>query len=109
MAGDFFRLALPELELSIEQNTENVPRDGRFHVLHRGADVGSYPNLKRAREHFQRIKEAAGFQPTVADQPRGAGAANKEHIERLLDAATSYWSQSHKFRSGGGRGGRGGV
>lgn len=109
MANDFFRMNLPDLALSIEQNTENVPQDGRFHVIHNGVDLGSYPNLKRAREHFQKIKDAAGFQAPGAEPPGGAGAANKEHIERLLDAASSYWSQSHKFRSGGGRGGRGGV
>ncbi|MSQ28394.1 MAG: hypothetical protein EXR51_09705 [Dehalococcoidia bacterium] len=107
MSDDFFRLALPAISLSIEQNTENVAHDRRFHVLHQGTDVGNYPTLKKAREHFQRLKEASGYQ--VPSSAEGGDVANKEHIERLLDAATSYWSQSHKFRSGGGRGGRGGV
>ncbi len=107
MSQNFFRLALPEMSLSIEQNTENVAHDGRFHVLHQGAEVGTYPTLKKAREQFQKLKEASGYQAPA--QAEGADVANKEHIERLLDAATSYWSQSHKFRGGGGRGGRGGV
>ena len=110
MSQDFFRLAIPEVGLSIERNTGDVPDDGKFHVLQQGNIVGSYPSLKRARPHFQKLKEEAGYHSQlVADNSAGQDLANKEHVERFLDAASSYWSQSHRYRSGGGRGGRGGV
>ncbi len=108
MADAFFRLSLPDISLAIEQNTPNVPNDGRFHVLHDGAVVASYPSLKRARDRFQQLKEEVGYQPPAPDLDPN-GLANREHIERVLDAATSYWDGSHKYRGGGGRGGRGGV
>ena len=108
VAEAFFRLALAGSGLSIEQNTENVPKDGRYHIVQNGTVVASYPSLKRARDRFQQIKEEVGYRPPSAD-PEGADKANREHIERVLDAATSYWDTSHKFRGRGGRGGRGGV
>jgi hypothetical protein len=107
MADAFFRLAIAEAGLAIEQNTENVPNDGRYHVLRDGAVVGSYPSLKRARDRVQKLKEETGFRPSTADDDQDV--ANREHIERVLDAASSYWVQSHMFRGRGGRGGRGGV
>ncbi len=110
MAEGTFRLAIPEAGLSVEQNTELVPHDGRFHVLRDGKPVGSFPNLKKAREKLQQLKDEVGYDPQQAIDDRSAEQkANAEHVERLLDAASSYWSQSHKHRGGGGRGGRGGV
>ncbi len=107
MADPFFKLALPDAGLSIEQNTENVPNDGRFHVILNGNVVASYPSLKRARDRFQQLKEETGYRPP--GRRDGEDLANREHIERVLDAATSYWDSSHKFRGRGGRGGRGGI
>lgn len=110
MATKTFRLAVPEAGLSIEQNTEQVPNDGRFYVVQAGRVVGGYPLLKKAREKLQQLKDEVGFTPqAAATAGTGEDRANREHVERLLDAATSYWSQSHKYRGGGGRGGRGGV
>lgn len=110
MTQEFFRLAVPEVGLSIEQNTENVPQDGKYHVLKQGAIVASYPSLKRARERLQRLKDEAGFVPQSArEDEAGDELASKEHVERLLDAHGRYWGASHKFRGKGGRGGRGGV
>ena len=110
MAEKTFRLAVPEAGLSIEQNTEAVPHDGKFYVLRDGKVVGGYPALKKARERLQQLKDEIGFKPaeTAGDQS-AEERANREHVERLLDSATSYWSQAHKYRGGGGRGGRGGV
>lgn len=112
MAETTFRLAIPEAGLSIEQNTEHVPHDNKYYVLRDGAVVAGYQALKKAREKLQQLKDEVGFKPAAAaPTPEGTGdeLANREHIERLLDAASSYWSQSHKHRGGGGRGGRGGV
>lgn len=111
MADTSFRLAVPEAGLSIEQNTEHVPHDNKYYVLRDGAVVGGYLALKKAREKLQQLKDELGFKPAAAAPPGESGddLANREHIERLLDAASSYWSQSHKHRGGGGRGGRGGV
>ena len=110
MPDEFFRLAIPEVGLSIEQNTESVPHDGKFHVLQHGAIVASYPSLKKARGRFQQLKQEAGYSPHQADEASaGEDLASKEHVERLLDAAGRYWGASHQYRGKGGRGGRGGV
>jgi len=107
VADAFFRLDVPEISLSIEQNTENVPHDGRYHVVKDGVILASYPSLKRARDRLQKLKDEAGYQPTQDNAAEKSPA--KEHVERLMDAASSYWGASHKFRGGGGKGGRGGI
>ena len=106
MVSDYYHQSLPDLGIAIERNTPRVPQDGRYYVLKGDEVVARFPNLKRALDRFKALKEELGFQPKpVAEQSN----ATQEHLERMLDAASAYWSESHKFRGRGGRGGRGGV
>ena len=104
--GDFYRQSIPDLNLSIERATEAVPDDGKYHVLRSGELLGSYRILKRAQEVFRRVVQESGYAPKPSDSGK---TASEMLTDRYMEAKDLYWSDSHKHRGGGGRGGRGGV
>ena len=108
MPKEFYRHRLPQAGLSIERNTPSVPQDDRFRVLLKGTIVASFRSLKKAEARFNDLKRELGV-PQPKKQQQRKDLAGKEHIERLLDDAEAYWSESHRYRQRGGRGGRGGV
>jgi hypothetical protein len=58
-----YRQVLPDLELSIERFTENVPADGQWHLLRSGAVVGRFRSLKAAQEAWREIVRESGWKP----------------------------------------------
>ena len=104
--GDFYRQSIPDLDLSIERLTEVVPDDGKFYVIHSGEILGSYRTLKQAQTVFRQIVLESSYKPSPAE----SGKTPSEMLtERYMESKDFYWSDSHKHRGGGGRGGRGGV
>jgi hypothetical protein len=81
MTEDPYRQILPELELSIERYTENVPADGGWYVLRARQQVGRFRTLKAARDAWKEIVREAGWQPAQrhvsADEVR-----RREQMER---------------------------
>jgi len=98
---------IPELNLSIEKNTENVPDDGRFHVVKAGKIIKSFSSRKLAEKKFKQLLEESGFKPeqkhTQQTNP------SDEAIERYLISKAIFWAEGPKYKKKGGRGGRGGV
>lgn len=110
MPKEFYRHRLPEGDLSIERNTPSVPQDGRFHILMKGTIVASFRSLRQAEARFAELKRELGIpQSKKSSEQEQRDPIAREHIERLLDAAEAYWSESHRYRKRGGPGGRGGV
>ena len=104
--NDFYRQSLPALNLSIERRTEQAPSDGQYHVIKDGELLGSFRSLKQAQKLFRSIIEESGYRPS----PQEAGKTVSEMMtDRYLESKDLYWSDSHKYRGGGGRGGRGGI
>ncbi len=104
--GDFYRQSIHELDLSIERATDAAPDDGKYYVIRSGQVLGSYGTLKRAQEVFRRVVQESGYKPAPTD----SGKTPSEMLtDRYMEAKDLYWANSHKHRSGGGRGGRGGV
>jgi hypothetical protein len=52
-----YRQTIPGYNVSIEEGTENVPKDGRYYVLKDNQIVGKFTNLKRAREKYLQLLE----------------------------------------------------
>ncbi len=52
-----FRQGVPELGLSIESGTENVPDDGSYHVVHHGRVVFSSASKVKALREYQRRRD----------------------------------------------------
>ena len=102
-----YRQSIPGVELSIEKDTENVPNDGKFHVLMNGDTRGTFRSLKQAQELFNRLVRESGYTPVVGPVSKKSPA--ELAAERYLEAKDFYWADSHKYRGRGGRGGRGGV
>ena len=106
MAGEFYRQFIPDMELSVERGTDSVPRDGKYHVLKSGRDLGSFRVLKQAQTLFKQVLNESEYQPPP---PPEGKSASEMLTDRYLESKDLYWADSHKFLSGGGKGGRGGV
>ena len=106
MNSDAYRQYIPAINLSIERFTEQVPNDGQYHVRNDGKIVGSFRSLKQAQAMFKELVQASGYKTSP---PERGKTASEIMTERYMDAKDLYWANSHKHRSGGGRGGRGGV
>jgi hypothetical protein len=58
-----YRQFLPDLELSIERFTENVPADGLWHLLRGGEEVSRFTSLKGAQGKWREIVRESGWKP----------------------------------------------
>jgi hypothetical protein len=72
---------LPDLELSIERSTENVPADGQWHLLRAGVEVGSFRSLKAAQARWRQIVRDSGWKPAQREVDRDE-ARRREQAER---------------------------
>ncbi|MGE5554242.1 MAG: hypothetical protein ACM3XZ_10080 [Betaproteobacteria bacterium] len=95
--------------VSLEQGTPAVPADNRYHLLHLGKLVGSYPSLKRAMNAYRKLVQEILGESSDGSPAGEEGATRKEKkvdpvkesTERFLDAKDAYWANSHKYRRGG--------
>lgn len=106
MNSQYYRQGIPDLNLSIERATFNVPKDGRYHIVKESNIIANFKSLKQAQEFYWKIVHDLGYKPKT--EPNQKSAAELA-IERHLDAKGLYWAESHKYREHGGKGGRGGV
>ena len=102
-----YKQYIPDLGLSIEKNTENVPQYGKYYLLREGQIVRAFRTLKKAEAAFRETLAEVGYAPKPAEKQ--AKSAAEQNLERYLDAKDRYWAESHKYRGKGGKGGRGGV
>lgn len=105
--SESYRHLLPNLHLSIERYTNNAPNDGKYHVLKDGIIVASYRKKKEAEERFYEIIKANNYK--LEDEKKYTADSAGETIERYLMAKDAFWIEGPKYKSKGGRGGRGGV
>lgn len=107
MTTERYRQFIPSLDIAIERNTEQVPQDNKYYLVIGGKIVAAFRSLKKAQAAFQEAVRATGYTPERPETtPR---AASEQAIERYLDAKELYWAESYKYRTKGGKGGRGGV
>lgn len=72
-----------------------------------GKVVQSFRSRKLAEEKFRELVKESGPKPDL--QPAGKMNALDEAAERYAMAKDIFWAEGPKYRSRGGRGGRGGV
>jgi hypothetical protein len=102
-----YRHYLPALDLSIERYTNRVPADGKYHLVQKGNIIGSFRSRKQAEEKFHQLVEESGYKPD-STKTKPVDPA-QEALERYSMAKDIFWAEGPKYRSKGGRGGRGGV
>ena len=105
--SETYRHYIPEIDLSIERNTSKVPSDGRFHIVKMGVIIQSCRTRKLAEETFKHLVKESGFKPETPNTTQMNPA--DEAAERYAIAKDIFWAEGPKYRSRGGRGGRGGV
>lgn len=109
-----YRQAFPALGLSIEQGTENVPDDGRYHLLVHGETMNHFPNeaaaLRGYEEARRRLIKETGWVPS-SPAPKRDEILARLRAEMDLRAVQADASRSKKAKATkkGGKGGSGGV
>jgi len=98
---------IPDLKLSIEKNTNNVPNNNYYYVLKDGIIIEKQRTLKKAKELFEKLVTESGFKPQIRN--REIKDTHDYELDKYFLAKEIYWANSHKYRGKGGQGGRGGV
>jgi hypothetical protein len=70
-----YKQGIERAALSIEQDTENVPNDGKFYVLHEGSIKGNYRALKQAQAKYKEILESLNLPPLEGQSAEERAAA----------------------------------
>ena len=102
-----YRQVIPDVQLSIEKDTETVPKDGKYYVVHKGEIKGAYKSMKSAQRLFSELVKEIGYTPSIKSERKKS--ASELATDRYLEEKDFYWADSYRHRGGGGRGGRGGV
>ena len=105
--SEYYRHLLPKLHLSIEKYTKNVPNDGKYHIVKDGIIIANYRKKKEAEERFYEVIRENNYK--FEDETKYVVNSAEESIERYLMAKDVFWAEGPKYKSKGGRGGRGGV
>lgn len=63
MKRDPYKQVLPDLELSLERYTENVPADGGWYLLRAGEQIGRFRSRKEAMEAWKSALREAEWKP----------------------------------------------
>jgi len=100
--SDYYKRELPQLELSIECATNNVPNDDRFYLLRRGKIIADFSTEKAALKKYKEILDEVGFQPQEIETKKMT--PSEERLESYFYAKEMYWAESHKYRETGGPG-----
>lgn len=75
-----FRQAREDAKLSIEQDTGEVPSDGKYYVVLDGGIQGSYRSLKKAQQRYREILSGL-------DLPRSVDTIHEEHRQAMAEKA----------------------
>jgi len=86
-----FRQSFPAANLSLERATENVPDDGRFHLIVDGVIVKSCRSRKAAQAEYQALRKAYLEQHPVQRAKVSLDEVIREDHSRLSNRAL-IWS-----------------
>ncbi len=102
-----YKSYIPDLKISIEKNTTDVPNDNYYYVIKDGKKIEKARTLKKAKTIFDKLVDESGY------KPKTQLGVNKDVKDYVLDqyflAKEVYWAESYKHRGRGGKGGRGGI
>jgi len=90
-----FRRFHAESNLSLEQNTENVPNDNRYYVLYEGKIKGSYKTLNAATKRYKEIFATLGLKAKDPDAHPTKNEVKRMILEQELIADEIFWSTRH--------------
>ena len=100
-----YRQYVPTGDLSLERNSDNVPNDDWFYVLENDVVVGRFKSFRQAQHKYIALRDALELPGEYPD----SRAARVDILDQYFMEKELYWAESHRFRRGGGKGGRGGI
>jgi hypothetical protein len=96
-----YRRFLPQLNLSIERNTDKVPCDGKYYLLKDGEIVKIFRSQVKADQEFQKMVEESGFKPKTPENiPLDQ---SNEALDRFFRDRIIFHAEGAKYRGRGGR------
>lgn len=81
MQKEPYRQVLPDLELSLERFTDDVPDDGRWYLLRSGQEIGRFRSRKAAQEAWKRHVRESGWEPRRPELDKDE-IQRREQVER---------------------------
>ena len=79
-SGDSYRHYIPDLGLSIEKNTANVPQDGKYYLVRNGQILKGFGTLRKAEMAFKKLLAESGYMLKPVEQRRKSAA--EQDIDR---------------------------
>ena len=104
-----YRQAVPTLHLSLERGTDDVPDDGRFHVLRDGAVVYTSESQADALRQYRELRDRL-----LPATEKGVDVRRMMEREVAEQEANRFLAESRRAKRAralkkGGKGGSGGV
>lgn len=84
---------LPALDLSIERNTEAVPQDDRYYVLHAGSVKGCFRSLAPAQAQWKEIVAESGWKPPPPPELSSAERKARDKVMRERYEKAEHWNR----------------
>jgi len=103
--GEPYRQYVPGTGLSLERNTDIIPKDGWFYVMQNGEVIGRFKTLKHAQQEYVVVRDTL----VERGMPQESAERSTVKMDNYFLDKELYWSESHNYRRGGGKGGRGGL
>lgn len=101
----YFKQTIPGYDITIERNTRNALRDGRYRVMLKNNIVYSTKILKLAQLKFNALLKEMGYSFNKTEKKPTAGDVkdilNKQRFDQLAKSYDAFWDNSSKFRKGG--------
>ncbi|MBU4292673.1 MAG: hypothetical protein KJ770_01295 [Actinobacteria bacterium] len=101
---DHFKQTVEGFDLRLEKNTDSVPRDGKFHIIHQGCVVFSSKSFPQTRKKFWKILSEMGYDPKIRGKSKDNNIkqlVERDKAARFFQSYEQYWGSSHKFKNGG--------
>jgi hypothetical protein len=96
--SDYLLMRTDWADVSLERDTENVPHDGRFHVLVGGKIVNSLRSRKAALQAYKEAIRATGKTPPPKDDESSPSQMlQAEENQRQFYLSAMYWATSHDY------------
>ncbi len=96
--SDYLLMRTDWADVSLERETENVPHDGRFHVLVGGKIVKSLRSQKAALQAYKEAIKATGKVPPPKENGGNASQTlQAEENQRQFYLSAMYWAVSHDY------------
>ena len=102
--GEYLLVRSAWAGVSVECATENVPDDGRFHVLVDGRIVQSIKSRAAAMRAYKEAILASGKGPPPRDEaerPSAYDMARAEDLDADFHRSVMYWNNSRAHARGG--------